>query len=110
MSISNSPHIYQIRLVSPDKSLNKILQVRGDEVIIDIVEQQGIDFPVSCRAGACVSCTAKLIEGTVEHLHCFLKRQEEEAGFILPCMAYPLSDCTILTHQEDALLDLSERI
>lgn len=110
MSILNSPHVYRIKLVNPDKSLNKTLQVRGDEVIIDIVEQHGIDLPVSCRAGACVSCTAKLIEGEIEHLHSFLKRREEEAGFILPCMAYPLSDCTILTHQEDQLLDLSERI
>ena len=110
MSISTSPNVYQIKLVNSDKSLNRNIQVRGDEVIIDVAEQQGINLPVSCRAGACVSCTARLVEGTVEHLYSFLKRQEEEAGFILPCMAYPLSDCTILTHQEDELLEFSERI
>ena len=67
---------------------------------------RGVKLPTSCNAGACVTCTAKLVEGKVEHEHVFLKANELNAGFILPCDAHPRSDCTILTHQEDALLDL----
>lgn len=106
----DSQDSYQVKFVNKDKSLNTTIQVRSNEVIMDAAEQQGVDLPISCRAGACITCTGRLLEGIVEHLYCFLKRPEEEAGFILPCMAYPLSNCTILTHQEDDLLDLSERL
>lgn len=110
MTQQDVANTHQVKLVDETRSTNTTLQVFSHEVIMDAAERQGVELPLSCRAGACISCTGKLIDGSVEHLHCFLKRKEEEAGFILPCMAYPLSDCTILTHQEDALLDLSERI
>ncbi len=110
MTNSEFSKTYQVRLINETTSLDTTIQVCSHELIMDVAEQRGIELPSSCRAGACISCTGKLMKGDVEHLHCFLKRTEEEAGFVLPCMAYPLSDCTILTHQEDALLDLSERI
>lgn len=86
------------------------IHVRGDETILDAAEHQGVELPTSCRAGACISCTGKLMKGSIEHDHCFLKNSEKEAGFILTCTAYPRSDCAILTHQEDALLDLADRV
>lgn len=110
MTHPDAVNTYQVKLVNETRSADTIIQVFSHEMIMDAAERQGVELPLSCRAGACISCTGKLVDGSVEHLHCFLKRKEEEAGFILPCMAYPLSDCTILTHQEDALLDLSERI
>lgn len=105
MSNQNSPQIYQVKLINEDNSINTILQVHSDEMIMDAAERQGIHLPVSCRAGACTSCTGRLVEGRVEHQHCFLNRQEEAAGFILTCTAYPLSNCTVLTHQEEQLLN-----
>ena len=106
MSHQVSSHAYQVNLVNEETSLDATLQVAPDEVIMDMAEQAGIELPVSCRAGACTSCVGKLVDGTVEHQHSFLKREEEEAGFILTCTAQPLSNCTILTHQKEALCEL----
>ncbi len=103
-----SPNSYQIKLVNEVQSLNTTIQVRSNEIILDVAEQHGIELPVSCRAGACTSCIGKLVNGVVEHEHSFLNRAEEEAGFVLTCTAYPLSDCTILTHQEEVLFDRLE--
>ena len=106
MSQRNSDKIYNVTLINEAIGLNKTIKVRGNEYILDAGEQQGIDLPVSCRAGVCVTCTGRIISGTVDQDHDFLKRKELDAGFVLTCKAYPTSNCTILTHQEEALLDL----
>lgn len=35
-----------------------------------------------------------------------LKEKELQAGFVLTCKAYPLSDGVILTHQEEVLVEV----
>ncbi|MBR8826639.1 MAG: 2Fe-2S iron-sulfur cluster binding domain-containing protein [Gomphosphaeria aponina SAG 52.96 = DSM 107014] len=97
---------YKVTFINEEKGLNATIQVRGDEYIFDAAEKQGIELPVSCRAGTCISCTGRLISGEVDQDHDFLKPNELAAGFILTCKAYALSDCVIETHQEEALLDL----
>jgi ferredoxin len=95
---------YTVRLINEKKGLDRTFTIQEDQSILEVAEQQGLALPYSCRTGVCSVCTGRLTEGTVnQDKGTILTEEQQEAGFILTCIAYPRSNCTIRTEQESEL-------
>jgi ferredoxin len=57
----------------------------------------GLKMDSSCRNGTCRTCICKLTSGKVTYRIEWpgLSPDEKREGYILPCVAYPLSDVVI---------------
>ncbi|NEQ73673.1 MAG: 2Fe-2S iron-sulfur cluster binding domain-containing protein [Okeania sp. SIO2C9] len=102
---------YKVQLIKGKKKqppeIDVTIEVDEDTYILDAVEElePDLDFPSSCRAGSCSSCAARIVEGKVDQEdQNFLDDEQVEKGWALLCVAKPMSDCVIKTHQEAYLV------
>lgn len=54
-----------ITCIVKDSSGNEIgkFEPKGEKNLLDEAADNGIEFPFSCHAGACMSCSAKVLSG-----------------------------------------------
>jgi ring-1,2-phenylacetyl-CoA epoxidase subunit PaaE len=72
----------------------------GDSLLEGALEHRP-DAPYACMGGACGTCRAKLIAGTVEMDHNFaLSPAELDAGYVLTCQSHPTSDTITINYDQ----------
>ncbi|WP_135535967.1 2Fe-2S iron-sulfur cluster-binding protein [Halostella pelagica] len=88
---------HTVELVDRDVTL----EVPENQSILEAAEEAGIDLPYQCRMGICgVCCAMRESDCDVEQTEgMFLSDSEKEEGYVLTCIARPLSDMKIETDE-----------
>ncbi len=74
----------------------RTLKAKAGEPLMISLERAGIVVPALCRSGECTTCRTRLVSGKVfapARVH--RRWSDEKAGYIHPCMSYPLENLRI---------------
>ena len=72
------------------------LDVQADKPIYQAALEAGIQLPIGCDYGGCITCAAKLVSGSVRQPGASaLNKRQSKAGYVLLCVARPKMDCVI---------------
>jgi 3-ketosteroid 9alpha-monooxygenase subunit B len=67
--------------------------------MLDVLIDEGLDPPFSCREGICGACACQLTGGEVEMAHNeVLEAADVAEGYILACQAVPLTEAVSITY------------
>ncbi len=78
---------------------NKVVQVPGNQSVLDAVRGAGVDAAFDCRAGNCKTCAVRVLEGDPDHRDTALSEAERERGKLM-CI------CVSRANSERLVLDL----
>jgi ring-1,2-phenylacetyl-CoA epoxidase subunit PaaE len=77
------------------------LTVLPENTVLQTGLDEGLDLPYSCKGGMCMTCRAKLLEGSVKMtLNYALTEAEVEQGYILTCQSHPTTATVIVDYDQ----------
>lgn len=70
---------------------------RDDQTVLESARAAGVPIASSCRTGTCRTCLRRALAGKVRYQIEWpgVSPDEKQAGYFLPCVAYPASDLVI---------------
>ena len=84
--------------------IDSTIECRRRSYILDVAEEKELIYLILVVQVLVLHVLGKVESGEVDQSdQTFLDEDQLESGFVLTCIAYPKSDCTILVHQEDDL-------
>lgn len=95
------------------KNSGHSFDVRPSQTVLSAAIEAGINLPYGCRNGACGSCKAKLVTGSVHHndyQSSAMTDAELAAGNTLLCCAFAETDLTIECREVGGLAGIKPRI
>jgi 2Fe-2S type ferredoxin len=93
---------FEATFITGDREVK--LPVRDDQYLLSAAVEAGLDLPFMCLQGWCTTCAGRLLQGKVDQAEARrIYPQDEAAGFVLLCSAYPRSNVRILTHQKEQM-------
>jgi glycine betaine catabolism B len=79
-----------------DERSGRVFKARAGEPLMVSLERAGLVIPAACRSGECTVCRTRLVSGKVFTPSRVRRRwSDEQAGYIHPCLSYPLEDLRI---------------
>ncbi len=86
------------------------LDVLGGETLLTALERHGYRPDFSCRTGSCGTCKLRVLAGNVSPKGTpVLTAAERAAGYVLSCVAQPLSDVTLASGGQPPVPGASRR-
>ncbi|MEM8654446.1 MAG: 2Fe-2S iron-sulfur cluster-binding protein [Pseudomonadota bacterium] len=77
------------------------MDMAKDSSVLETALANTLDAPFACKAGVCSTCKARVTQGEYEMLsNHALEDYEVEAGFVLTCQCYPISDTISIDYDQ----------
>jgi ferredoxin len=66
-----------------------VVPIDENQTLLEGIESVGLEVPYSCRAGVCMTCAAKIVEGDVDLGEIAMMDDLKEEGYVLTCSGMP---------------------
>lgn len=79
----------------------KTVKSDHSKALLDAAIDSGLDVPYGCKGAVCCTCRARVVSGEVEMtLNQGLEPEEVEAGYVLTCHSFAISDAVTISFDD----------